>query len=375
MRILLVTAVYPGVRLGGAEVQTALLGKGLAERGHQVLYLATVAGHEQCYSGKGGVVVQELPGWGMVGRSEHQRQLKQAIVEFQPDVCYVRLLLELADISAICQRLSVPIVSISVSFKETSPLLRGGNWRETFNYWRTLQFWRHRQSFHAIQRSAVHLCNTQELAQRIQPWLPDLPVRTIYNAAPDAPPEQIHHTPGKQIIWVNNFKRLKRPELFVALARRLPQYDFLMIGAIPDQGRYGAEARQLIESAPDNLQYLGFRPLDVTNRHIGQSDLLLYTSVNEGFGNSFLQAWFRAVPTGSLSSKLDGILDREGIGFYVDNFEALVENVGQLMEDPPRRLEVGRRARAYALAHHSVDALVDAYEELFKEVVEGNPAR
>ena len=371
MRIILITGVYPGAQTGGAEVQTMLLAQGLVERGHQVLFLATESGAERHFVSDEGIIVQELPGSAVTNAATHSQQIEKHLRAFAPDICYVRLLIEFERINGICARLGVPVVSISVSHMEASPILQGGTWQETVNYWRTTRPWYHWNSFRSIRQSAVHLCNTEELATKTRRWIRSVPIRTIYNAAPPAPPDEIHSVPGAQIIWVNNLKRLKRPELYIELARRLPQYQFLMVGALPPGGRYAAQCRAMLARAPKNLTYLGFQPLDEVNRYIGASDLLLYTSVNEGFGNSFLQAWFRGVPTGSLTSTLDGILERERIGFVVQTMDDLTESVDRVMADPHQRMAMGARARTYANAYHSCDVMVATYENLFRSIVCG----
>ena len=84
-------------------------------------------------------------------------------------------------------------------------------------------------------------------------------------------------------------KRFKRPEWFIELANRLPQYDFVMIGNMYSNN-YGRKIGRAVDNGPSNLAYLGKSPIDQVNQEIAKSDLLTYTSVpgGEGFGNSFL---------------------------------------------------------------------------------------
>jgi glycosyltransferase involved in cell wall biosynthesis len=125
-----------------------------------------------------------------------------------------------------------------------------------------------------------------------------------------------------------------------------------------------------LQQAPSNLEYLGPLPIDQVNEKISQSDLLLYTSLPvEGFGSSFTQAWLRQVPTVSLSFELDGILEQENIGRCSRDFEHLVTDVKELMEDESLRRDMGQRARAYAVSHHSAERMVADYEALFKDIV------
>ena len=131
-------------------------------------------------------------------------------------------------------------------------------------------------------------------------------------------------------------------------------------------------AEGLSADAPGNLRYLGGLPVQEVNRHIAQSDLLVYTSKadSEGFGNSLLQAWFRAVPTVCLSYNVDGILEREGIGFVTKTMHDFVTKVRELMEDSEGRMLRGERARIYANANHRVDYMVNQYEDLFRDILE-----
>lgn len=153
------------------------------------------------------------------------------------------------------------------------------------------------------------------------------------------------------------------------MARRLPQYNFVMIGAT--YGRYGDSLKRKIEQGPSNLHYLGPQPITEVNRQISQSDLLVYTTApgNEGFGNSYMQAWFRSVPTLS-TFELDGILDREGIGRFAYSFEQLVAQVRELMTDHDQRMAMGVRARNYAMRCHRVETMVKNYETLFHKTIQ-----
>jgi glycosyltransferase involved in cell wall biosynthesis len=204
----------------------------------------------------------------------------------------------------------------------------------------------------------------------VERWFPHRLIQTIYNGQPVPPAEDIHRGTSGQVIWVNNLKRWKRPEIFVQLAHRLPDYRFVMIGGMAE-GRFGQMMQRAFEQAPANFTYLGSQSIDTVNDLIRQSDLLLYTSLpSEGFGNSFLQAWFREVPTVSLSFDPDGIIEREQVGRCSRTFEQLVTDVRELMEHEPLRREMGRRARAYAREHHSLSTLIAAYEQLFYAVVQ-----
>lgn len=370
MRIAAFTGYHPMEKMGGAEYQTLLIAQGLADLGHDIVFLATDSDEEGEFEA-GKITVLKIPGWPTVGRALHGQLFAKAIQQSAPDVCYVRVFTELATIVPLCKKASIPVVSASCHSMETSPFWLGCHPIETVAYLRSLEtIILHLRSFLSIRSSAVHVCNTKSLQRKIRRWFPHKRIRTIYNGQPIPPPESIHGESSGQVIWVNNLKRFKRPEVFVELARRLPQFRFVMIGRIQAGRRYTQRLRAVLKRATANFQYLGPMPIDQVNAMISQSDVLLYTSLPvEGFGNSFLQAWLRGVPTVSLSFDLDGILEREGVGRCSRTFEQLVVDVRELMEDEAARLDMGRRAREYAVRHHSAEKMVADYEALFKEVV------
>lgn len=372
MRVTVVIGFHPAEKMGGAEYQTLLIAQGLASLGHDVVFLATNSGEEAKFEA-GRITVLKVPGRRTVGQALHRQLVVEAVQGSSPDLCYVRVFEELATIVPLCKQAGVPVVSMSCHAMETSPFLLGYHPIDTLAYLRSRRTIPHLRSFLSIRSSAVHVCITKSLQRQIQRWFPRRPMRTIYNGSPVPPPESIYLGPFGQVIWVNNLKRWKRPEIFVELARRLPQFRFVMIGRMAG-GRYGKRLRTVLQQAPVNLQYRGPIPIGQVNAAIRQSDLLLYTSLPvEGFGNSFSQAWLRGVPTVSFSFDPDGILEREGVGRCSKTFEQLVADVRELMQDEAARLEMGRRARVYAVRHHSTERMAGEYEALFKGIVEEMP--
>lgn len=368
MRVVTATGFHPTEKMGGAEHQTFLLARGLAELGHEVVFLTTNSDQEGKYT-TGRITVIKTPGRRIVGLKEHRQIIEKAIQEIMPDVCYVRVFEDLATIVSLCKHEGIPVVSMSCHAMETSPLLVGYHPRETIGHLRSMNTFLHLRSFLSIRNSTAHVCITNTLQRKIQRWFPRKLMQVIYNGSLVPPLQETHDESSGQVIWVNNLKRFKRPEIFIELARCLPQFRFVIIGRMVN-GKYGKKLGKALEQASSNLKYLGPMTIDQANAAIRHSDLLLYTSLpEEGFGNSFTQAWLRQVPTISLSFDPDGIIEREKIGRCSSKFEQLVIDVKQLMEDEPTRRDMGRRAREYAIRHHSVERMVSNYESLFHKIL------
>jgi glycosyltransferase involved in cell wall biosynthesis len=154
------------------------------------------------------------------------------------------------------------------------------------------------------------------------------------------------------ILWIANWKTIKQPEVFVRLAEEIGRREdvrFVMIGR---KDRY----EKLVEKAiQNNIEVKGEIVNDEVNQLLAASHILVNTSRQEGFSNTFIQAWLRRVPVVSLQVDPDDILQREQIGFCSGSFEKLVQDTKRLIADHRLRDSMGQKAREYAVKHHSLD--------------------
>jgi glycosyltransferase involved in cell wall biosynthesis len=165
------------------------------------------------------------------------------------------------------------------------------------------------------------------------------------------------------ILWVANFKPLKQPELFKELARRIrsnKSYKLIMVGRLGNNYRREDWIDPYI-----NLEYHGCLSNEDVGILMDRSHLLVNTSLYEGFSNTFVEAWMRSVPVLSLNSNPDGIITNYGIGFVSSDVEDLAALVRQLIEEPVKLMEMGKRAKAYAELNHSIEANEDKILTLF----------
>jgi glycosyltransferase involved in cell wall biosynthesis len=180
-------------------------------------------------------------------------------------------------------------------------------------------------------------------------------VRVLRNFHPVPVDAQRRPRAETRVLWVANLKPLKNPGAFVRLARRFDYRNdvrFIMVGqAIGDDAWTRGELAAI--AATPNVEYLGGRTQDEVNALFENTDLLVNTSDYEGFSNTFVQAWMRRVPVASLHVDPDGLLSRGGLGVVSHTESQLYRQVTALINSPEKRAEIGERARAYALAHHS----------------------
>jgi len=159
------------------------------------------------------------------------------------------------------------------------------------------------------------------------------------------------------VIWVANLKPWKQPEVFVRLAARLSdikEVRFVMVGAM--QGGPKAWREQLLHdiNKATNLDYVGAKPQREVNELLARAHVLVNTSVQEGYPNTFIQAWQREVPVVSLSVNPDGVLERQGVGICAGSEQRLEESVRALLQNSALRTQYAARASDFAARHHSL---------------------
>jgi len=98
------------------------------------------------------------------------------------------------------------------------------------------------------------------------------------------------------VIWVAHLRALKRPEMFVELARRLPQYRFHLVGGDPQQGNLYLEQLRCARPRGPESDLARQPGQDETLGLFDRARLLVNTSEIEGLPNTFYQAWVRAIP-------------------------------------------------------------------------------
>jgi glycosyltransferase involved in cell wall biosynthesis len=181
------------------------------------------------------------------------------------------------------------------------------------------------------------------------------------------PEEQLVKSSPLSVLWIANLKPLKRPEVFVNLAKHFSERDdvqFIMIGR-SGWGPWFDWIKMEIKNLP-NFKYVGEIPQDEVNQYLNRGHILVNTSRYEGFSNTFVQAWMRRVPVVSLTVDPDQILVKEKIGFQSGIFKQLCADVDKLICDNKLRTEMGERALIYARKNHSVNKMISQAIKLFE---------
>lgn len=167
------------------------------------------------------------------------------------------------------------------------------------------------------------------------------------------------------VLWLARFQAWKQPEVFIKLAKVLKNLDckFIMAGRLSNN-KYKYQLEQAEKDLP-NFEYIGSLPFNETNKLLEKVDLLINTSKKEeGFPNTYVQAWLRKVPVVTLNFDPDNIIQKNNLGATAINFNNLTVLIKRFVEDPSYRREIGENAYHYAVREHSTEKNGDKFVDL-----------
>lgn len=346
--------VSPFEHGGGAEFQMRLLIDALAATDrYDIHYLAHFIDERdrvRCYRvsriGRGGPVPR-------LGFLMDAVPLYRALREIDPCLIYQRVACGYTGICAFyARRRSVPLLWHAAHDTDVT--------RQHLD--RSRNFLRQRLEKRAVEYGVRHatriVVQTRHQAELLQSTYGRTPDAIIPNFHPPAA-ETIDKSGRLTVVWIANLKPWKRPDVFVRLARSFgdrKDVRFVMVGAPPaksGKGGWHASLMRSIETTP-NLDYLGLRSHAEVNELLARAHIFVNTSMQEGFPNTFIQAWQRDVAVVSLSVDPDEVLSREQAGIAAQSEAGLSEVLRTLIDREDVRAGFVQRGRDHAAAHHSL---------------------
>jgi glycosyltransferase involved in cell wall biosynthesis len=207
-------------------------------------------------------------------------------------------------------------------------------------------------------RHASHIVvQTEQQGARVRARFGREPAALVRNFQP-IPAALPAKPPGPlQVLWVANFKDVKRPELFVDLAESFAgrqDLQFIMVGRPTTLRRFAPLMRRIPTVA--NLSYLGEQPIGRVYELMASAAIHVNTSSFEGFPNTFVQAWARGAVVVSIAVDPDGCMEAHNMGYCAGSFNALRDRIEALAQAPELRRELAERAFAFAQQHHPLAA-------------------
>lgn len=181
----------------------------------------------------------------------------------------------------------------------------------------------------------------------------------------EAPPAPIAKSPRPRVLFLGRLDPYKRPWLYVALAERFPDVEFLLAGQAHFEGPGGWQTGRL----PANVRPLGHVDGPAKCSALASSWLLVNTSIHEGLAVSFLEALAAATPIVS-GEDPEGLASRFGAcvgrwpGSGQDGLAEWEAAVARLLADAPGRRRLGAAGREWVLATHNRSRFLEAFFDL-----------
>ena len=158
----------------------------------------------------------------------------------------------------------------------------------------------------------------------------------------------------RMILFIGGTRPVKRPELFIELARRCPDLSFVIIGGPLVDKAYHKRIKNMAARV-ENLDFKGHVPRPEIGTYLSRAYVLVNTSEREGLPNTVTEAWSYGTPVVSLSINPDELLSGY-LGYYCENdFEQLLKRTRQLVIDNQLWNEMSRSCGEYAVEHHNID--------------------
>lgn len=208
-----------------------------------------------------------------------------------------------------------------------------------------------------LAKTKYFVAQNEYQQNNIQKRFPEADILTIPNIWPESNKSDIKK---ENVLWLANFRDLKRPKLFLELAKKFQHHKFIMAGA-PHTERslydYCKEEGEKLQ----NFKFLGPIPFMKTEFLFQKAKIFVLTSEFEGFPNTFLQAWAAGTPVISTVDP-SGVIEKYNLGFACSSPEDQEEKLREFLNGDPRRFD--ESISRYFQEHHSPQ---NHFERMMKE--------
>jgi len=213
----------------------------------------------------------------------------------------------------------------------------------------------------AIREADLLLCQNGHQLKTLKESF-DRSGEILYN--PMGRAEHTYDSSGN-ILWVANFHKIKRPELFIELSKRIDD-KFEMIGGRSPSVTKEEYDRMVGLGTNKNVYIRGPLSYKETDRAISGSKLLVNTSESEGLSNTFLQAWRRGIPVVSFVDP-DDMIKKYRLGELVNSFEEMVAAVEKIRKGISREHSI--KIKEYFDKAFATEIIASRFDELLRNLI------
>jgi len=157
-------------------------------------------------------------------------------------------------------------------------------------------------------------------------------------------------------LWVSRCHPLKKPELFLDLAKNFKDEKFKMI--CPSSSGQEGFYKKIKNNTKNikNLEFIEFVSFAEIQKYYNEAKILVNTSDYEGFPNTFIQAGIGNVPILSLNVNPDNFIKNYNCGYFAEgNFDLLKKQFSGLLKNEKTWKEKSKNINKYVINNHNME--------------------
>ncbi len=222
------------------------------------------------------------------------------------------------------------------------------------------------------RRLAAHVAVGDVTARTVEDEasLPRGHVRTLYHGVPDVDRTPAARDTSEALIGtIARHDPVKGLDVLIDAMPLLPDVRLVLIGSGPETAALHEQCERL--GVADRVEFRDV-PWGATADHLASFDLFVLPSRNEGFPVTIMEAMLAGIPV--IATDVGGVresVDDSVTGLVVppEDPAALAAAIQRLIDDPSLRDRMGGEARRRGVRRFTVDATVDSYLDLYREVL------
>lgn len=167
--------------------------------------------------------------------------------------------------------------------------------------------------------------------------------------------------PTSGVLWISRCDVWKHPHYLLNLAEALPQHSFTMVCPLLHPNSNRLELFKEIEQRARSISNVTFYPgvsFGETEQLFESHRIFVNTSENEGYPNTYVQAFKWGRPVAALHVDPDGILNHQGLGGCANgDKEQFIKMTQALLQDDRKWREQSDNARRFAIEQHDINRI------------------
>lgn len=342
---------FEGYRIGGEQVQVSLLAKALVKNGYKVSLIVFDYGQDKvlCHEGIN-VIALYAPNAGLpVLRFIYPRVIKLwlAMKVLNADVYYTS-----------CAGYMVGIVGLFCRLNKKKAIFRVAHDSDCEPDKLLIDLWRDKKIYeYGLRRQNEVLVQSHQQAEAL--YRNYGLHSSLAGMFVDKPKKLLDYEDRDiGVLWVNNIRQFKRPDLVIELAKNNPDLDIHMIGGPNDQDLY-EKIKKSAESL-QNIKFYGAVPYKDISKYYSRARVFVNTSDSEGFPNSYLQSWIRGTPIVVFFDP-DGKIMNNNLGYAANSLAEMSDILRRFSTDKMFWKEYSDKCIDYMNTHYSDEKIIEPY--------------